>query len=279
MDTKWKELLEVGEIHAIKPVAGGDINDNYQVIAETGEYFLKVQPETDADFFEAEAMGLEKLNKVVNTPTVLKTGETDSDAFLLMTYVEPGNRSNPAELGEQLAQIHRQTADAFGLEEDNYIGSLPQYNGWKADWAEFYIENRLQPQIDFTIQNGYWNANRETQWQRLAEQIRKTYTNIEVEPSLLHGDLWGGNVLFNRENKVTFIDPAVYYGDREVDIAMTKLFGSFDDAFYEAYQKNYPLRDDADERIAWYQLYYLLVHLNVFGTSYLGSIDRILKSY
>lgn len=278
MCLNWESVLAIGKFESITPVAGGDINHNYHVITETGHYFLKCQPNAKTDFFEAEVAGLIELGNIVQTPTVLKVGEVEQAAFLLLTYINQGSSSNPIKLGEQLAKLHQHTGNAFGFEKDNYIGKLKQYNGWQDDWANFYIEKRLQPQINLARKYGYWSDKREDQWQFLRDRISSFFQTEKVMPSLLHGDLWNGNVLFNQKRDPLFIDPAVYYGDRMVDIAMTQLFGGFSTTFYEAYQKNYPFSSHSTERIGWYQLYYLLAHLNMFGSSYLAPIDRILAA-
>jgi protein-ribulosamine 3-kinase len=165
-----------------------------------------------------------------------------------------------------LAKVHRTAAPRFGWQRDNYIGSTPQRNGWCEDWREFWIERRVGPQLELARRNGF----------RVAEPPLGSLDGHRPQPSLLHGDLWSGNAGFTAEGPVIF-DPAVYYGDREADLAMTELFGGFPGTFYEAYHAAWPLEPGYEQRKHLYNLYHLLNHLNLFGGSYLGQVESTLR--
>lgn len=274
-----KELLQalpVERVLEIRPVSGGDINETYKIITAAGDYFLKVQRNANELFFKKEANGLMLLSKAVRTPAVIEIGEIGSDAYLLLEWIDSGPRDDE-KLGAALVSLHSETNNRFGLIGDNFIGKLPQCNKQNEDWASFYIECRLIPQVKMAKGQGLWNLRREKQMTLLMDKITNTYKRLSVIPRLLHGDLWSGNIMFAKNGDPVFIDPAVSYGNREMDIAMTRLFGGFGHSFYERYEELLPLDKDWQERISWYQLYYLLVHLNLFGAGYGSAVDRALQ--
>jgi fructosamine-3-kinase len=231
--------------------------------------------------FDVEANGLRQL-KAMNTiciPDVLKIGESETEAFILMEYI---GQSSPDKLfwetfGRQLAELHQNTSDKFGNDHDNYIGALPQSNVTHDHWADFFVLERLVPLVKMARDDERISQNQ-------AMRFDKLYTKIESffppeKPAFLHGDLWSGNFLCNINGLPVLIDPAVYYGHREMDIAMTKLFGGFDTLFYDAYNRNFPLEKDWKKRIDLCNLYPLLVHLNLFGSSYLSDIESTLRHF
>ncbi|WP_141430785.1 fructosamine kinase family protein [Bacillus sp. 03113] len=277
LSKNWLAELPVAPILLIKPVFGGDINDAYALKTKTGTYFLKVQRQKKVHFFSKEVNGLRLLGKTVRTPEVIDAGEIDEDAFLLLEWIESGSRDDK-KLAVALASLHKQTNELFGFSEDNYLGKLPQYNHPEKDWASFYIHCRLLPQVKMAKEKGLWTLNREKRLTHLVDKIRSTYQTLSATPSLLHGDLWGGNVMFAANGEPVFIDPAVFYGNREMDITMTQLFGGFGPSFYQVYNERYPLDNGWQERVPWYQLYYLLAHLNLFGEGYGAAVDRALNS-
>ncbi|PPL03459.1 fructosamine kinase family protein [Parapedobacter indicus] len=270
-------------IQSIGSVSGGDINRAYRIKTSTGDYFVKVNNDPlAASMFLAESNGLDILRNPLGAAHVPKTflvGNARGEGFLLMEWIDTGNKHDAPQqeaLGRLLASLHRRHADAYGLDHDNFIGPLPQNNGFSSDWTEFFIEQRLQKQLDMADQilDG---TDLHKKFDRLFSRFADLYPC--EPPSLLHGDLWSGNYLVDQLGTPVFIDPAVYYGNREVDIAMTKLFGGFSERFYDAYNETYPLQHGWEERVDLWNLYPLLVHLNLFGRSYLRAIQNNLKQY
>ncbi|HKX39068.1 MAG TPA: fructosamine kinase family protein [Burkholderiales bacterium] len=225
--------------------------------------FLKTKDAGWADAFAAEADGLEALRPHIRVPQVLDRGVQGGKAYLRLEFLHLQGAGNWRAMGQMLAQLHRQAGPRFGWHRDNYIGLAPQSNAWRDDWAEFFAECRLRPQA---AKSG------------LKFSIDKAVALLshKPQPSLLHGDLWSGNAGFTAEGPVIF-DPAVYYGDREADLAMTELFGGFPPEFYDAYDKAFPLAEGYQERKHLYNLYHLLNHLNLFGSGYLGQVEATLR--
>jgi protein-ribulosamine 3-kinase len=230
--------------------------------------FLKTNATQHEDAFAAEADGLQALRAAgVRAPTALKHGVAGDRAYLLLEHLELGGTGDFAALGRMLAGGHRKAGPRFGWHRDNYIGATPQANGWEDNWARFWLERRLQPQLALAKRNGFDLG---------AEPVLDVLEGHDPVPSLLHGDLWRGNAGFTREGPVVF-DPAVYYGDREADLAMTELFGGFPPEFYDAYEAVFPVDRGYEKRKAVYNLYHLLNHLNLFGRSYLGQVRQTLR--
>ncbi|WP_079716153.1 fructosamine kinase family protein [Parapedobacter luteus] len=269
-------------IQRVVPVSGGDINRAYQLQTKSGRYFAKVNDAPQApQMFVAESTGLAMLRQTVGirAPQPFMAGQAHRDAFLLMEWIDAAGKhseAGQAALGRMLAALHSQHRETFGLDHDNFIGRLPQANTPSADWTAFFIGQRLQKQLDIA-QHTYSQAGLRASFDRLFARLGSLYP--QEPPSLLHGDLWGGNYLVDAAGQPALIDPAVYYGHREADIAMTKLFGGFSTHFYAAYHEAYPLQAGWEARMDLWNLYPLLVHLNLFGASYLGAIQRSLKRY
>lgn len=254
-------------------LAGGDISNAYLLTLEDGrQVFLKSHSAPPRNFFRAEASGLDWLRetKTLRIPEVLAV----SDDFLALEYLESAPKSPGFDeaLGHGLAALHRH---APGQVDDNFIGILPQSNTPAGNWVDFYVERRLQVQLRKAIDSGKGPA----EWGVRFERLYRALPNfIPEEPlSRLHGDLWGGNLLIGPQGEPCLIDPAVYSGHREVDLAMMRLFGGFADEVFEAYGEAFPLKPGHEERVPLYQLYPLLVHVNLFGSSYVGSVNRALK--
>jgi fructosamine-3-kinase len=261
------ELQRLLGISAGEPVAGGCIHDCYRVIIGRTARFLKTNGSEFADAFAAEADGLAALGAAgMHVPKPFGHGVAAGRAWLLLEYLDLNGQKDFVALGRMLAAGHRKSGPRFGWQRDNYIGSTPQLNGWGDDWAEFWMQRRIKPQLRLAQRNGFEIPAPST---RLLEQHRP-------EPSLLHGDLWSGNVGFTPGGPVVF-DPAVYYGDREADLAMTELFGGFPRAFYRAYNEAWPLEEGYQRRKHVYNLYHLLNHLNLFGGGYLGEVKATLR--
>jgi protein-ribulosamine 3-kinase len=227
--------------------------------------FRKEAAAERAEAFAAEADGLEALRPHIRVPGVLDLGVKDGKAFILLEHLDLRRGGDYAALGRMLATLHRQTGPRFGWGRDNYIGLAPQQNRWCGDWAEFWRKKRLRPQLDWAARKGF----------TLEMPHLKLLEGHRPQPSLLHGDLWSGNAGFTAEGPVVF-DPAVYYGDRETDLAMTELFGGFPREFYQAYDEAFPLAPGYEQRKHLYNLYHLLNHLNLFGAGYLGQVKETL---
>lgn len=268
---------------AIAPVLGGSINRSYVVTIRSGaRYFLKINESSAREMFAAESEGLAALKaaEAVRVPVIVACGAAAGTAFLLMEFLDMGGRADAAgaRLGRLLARQHSKTADAFGWHRNNTIGSTPQVNAWDEDWVRFFGEQRLGYQLDLACKN-YAGEIRD-RGDALLEKLPHLFDGYCPEPSLLHGDLWGGNWGVTRGGEPVIFDPAVYYGDREADIAMTHLFGGFGTEFYAAYDAAWPLEAGFEIRRDLYNLYHILNHLNLFGDSYLRQagnlIDRLM---
>ena len=261
--------------------AGG--SESYEWPCESGMLFVKVGPLERRAALEAEAAGLSELRgaQALRVPRVLASGATDDAAFLALEWIDaaPADAACERRLGEGLAALHAVTAPRFGWGRDSTIGRTSQTNGWMEEWAEFFRERRLRPQLDLVVQNGFGNLL-DIPGERLMESVQLLLAGHAPRASLLHGDLWGGNWLATAAGEPVIVDPAVYYGDREADVAMTRLFGGFGAAFYRAYEAADPLPAGAALRSELYNLYHVLNHANLFGGGYArqarGMIDRLL---
>lgn len=273
---------EAVKINSFSPLSGGSINEAVKLKTNQGKFFLKWN---DADrfptMFEAEAKGLNLLRKTkeIYIPQVIKAGIVDSTSFLLLEFVEeiPRNQDFWRDFGKSLARLHQHSNTAFGLEHDNYIGSLPQSNQQHRQWTDFFISERLEPQIKMARDGKKINEMHGQRFNKLFQRIEQIFP--KELPALLHGDLWNGNYMGSPEGKVCIYDPAVYFGHREMDLAMTKLFGGFEQEFYEGYEEEYPLEHDWDERVPICNLYPLMVHVNLFGDNYLRAVEETIKKF
>ncbi len=267
-------------LRAYEKIYGGDINETYRLAMSDKDYFIKINSVDKLPMFEIEAESLIRLTKTYSfrIPVVYETGEFEDRSYLLMEYIEHlEDVSNPEDFAQKLVKLHQNTSDKFGLDFDNFIGSLPQYNAFKDNWTDFYIENRLQFQINIARQKRLIPDEMIHRFEYLYNKFPGLLP--QETPSFLHGDLWNGNYFFDLQGKATVFDPAIYYGHREVDLAMMSLFGGFDPKIYEIYNELFPLEAGWKERLKIYQLYPLLVHLNLFGESYLVSINQILADF
>lgn len=258
------------------PLAGGDICQAFLVSLEGREsVFVKTHAGGPAGMFAAEARGLDWLREVgaLRLPQVLAAG----DQFLALEYLKPAPRQKDFDeaLGRGLASLHRHSAPSWGLDHDNFIGPLPQANSPCPQWAEFYAERRLRPQVEMAIASSRAPGH----WSRDFEQLYSVLPGLvpEEPPSRLHGDLWGGNLHTDPMGEPCLIDPAAYAGHREVDLAMMRLFGGFGSRVFDCYHEAYPLREGHQRRIPLYQLYPLLVHVNLFGGGYVSSVENALR--
>lgn len=281
------EILRNDRIH------GGDINDAYKISLSTGEkVFVKTNSIRNAEFFQTESLGLQALSSTgeIGVPQILGIGidERKKMSFLLLEYIEsaPHIRNYWEIFGHQLAEMHKAECQSFikcadhhagyGFSDDNFIGSNPQKNLPKEKWIDFYRECRLQPQ--FEMAEHYFDSGMRKKFIRLLDHL-DSYLREPEFPSLLHGDLWSGNVLCGSDGKAWIIDPAVYVGDFETDLAMTQLFGNFPGTFYAAYSEINSIDKGYSDRKNLYHLYHLLNHLNLFGRMYLSSVVEIVNEY
>ena len=271
-----------------RPVGGGCINHGARVQTPSGPFFLKWNADAGHRFFRVEAEGLAALaaTETVRTPGVVaRSGADDPVPWLLLEWIAPGRAGHAswARLGRELAALHRGGADdtgRWGWPGDNVIGSLPQPNGWADDWGDFWARRRILPLARDLHTRGAISPRQLGVIERAADRAGHLLgpASIADGPSLLHGDLWSGNVLFARGDHPVLIDPAVYIGHREVDLAMCRLFGGFPPRFYAAYAEAWPLNPGHEDRLALYQLYPLLVHARLFGGGYVPSALRAAKS-
>lgn len=269
-------------IKSIRSLSGGDISQAYKISTSKYDYFLKVNEDSNAlAMFQTEVYGLQAVAKTntIKTPSILACDNLEGSSFLLLEYIEsrPPSSEDFKNLGEQLAQLHQRSNNSFGLDQDNFIGRLPQSNTQHKTWIDFYVHERLSPQLEMAKQKDVLQPSECPNRDLIKNRLQPLFQDIK--PSLLHGDLWSGNYLISEDGVPYLIDPAVYYGHNEVDIAMSKLFGGFRQSFYEAYFSVLQPDEFTNSRIEIYQLYYLLVHLNMFGRSYYGSVSAILKKY
>lgn len=284
---QWQSLFSVLREHDVnvsaqdmpRPVGGGDISSAWRIHADNQPVFLKTGSAESYDMFLAEAEGLRELEKAgaIRVPKVLGCVASGNESMLALEWIdfEIAGGDTERKLGVQLAKQHHVCLDRFGWSRDNTIGATPQRNDWSDDWVKFFGEQRLGYQLDLAAKNGY-RGELQIDGRTLLDNLGYFYSEYWPEASLLHGDLWGGNWAAAGGEPVIF-DPAVYYGDRESDIAMTRLFGGFGESFYEAYADAWPMASGHKERILLYQLYHVLNHLNLFGPGYLGRAQDIVR--
>lgn len=249
---------------------GGCINTGYRVTLADGQHcFIKLNQRQYANMFATESAGLQAIRNTatIRVPAPLGHGSYGHYAYLILESIEMHPHGNNHLAGAQLAALHRHSTPQYGWEQDNTIGSTPQHNTWHKDWISFWQQERLGFQLHRAKQNSYPSQAYE-QGLRLQEQLACFFTDYHPIPSLLHGDLWSGNMAYTSNGSPIIFDPAVYYGDRETDLAMTELFGGFDADFYAAYHARWPLDQGYKVRKTLYNLYHILNHFNLFGDGY-----------
>jgi protein-ribulosamine 3-kinase len=271
-------------ITEIKLVSGGCISNACKLDTKSGKnYFLKFNDYTSNDMFLKEANGLREIDKAnaIRVPKVILA----ENSFILLEHIDSSRPSKNffEQFGRKFAEMHSYYSNYFGFYEDNYIGSTDQNNipseNEKYNWMEFYWNKRILFQYRLAESNGYATPELKSKIKKLEHKIDGIFSGSEEKPSLLHGDLWGGNYLTDDNGNACLIDPAVYYGNREADLAMTKLFGGFDNKFYSAYHEAYPLIDGWKFRENIYKLYHVLNHLNLFGGGYYSQVLFLINSY
>ena len=287
--TKWQEIANhISETlgtpfqpKAPSTIGGGCISHAVRLSDGRNSFFVKINGASLHYMFEAEAAGLEELaaTKTIRVPKPVCHGTTNGQSYLVLEFIQTGTQGDARTAGQQLASLHRHYGECFGWKIDNTIGSTPQPNPPTDNWIQFWRMHRLGFQLELAAENGY-----QGQIQSRGELLLELFPALidhNPQPSLLHGDLWGGNIAYDSDGGPLIFDPAVYYGDREAEIAMTELFGGFSSGFYAAYQDSWPLDPGYSERKGLYNLYHILNHLNMFGGGYdsqaLGMINRLLS--
>ena len=263
-------------IEKISPVTGGDICEAFKLQCYTKSYFLKTHQLSMYSMLKAEAISLHALENTntLRVPQVITHGQTNQFSFLLLEYLDLSHSGSHASLGTSLAQLHEHTGEYFGWEQDNWIGATPQPNAKHDEWISFWRNNRLEHQVNLAKKN---RAPRLllSNCERLLSDFEALFRVYSPQPSLLHGDLWSGNFSFHTDGSPVIYDPASYYGDRETDLAMTELFGGFNQEFYRAYEEYSPVDTGYQVRKDFYNLYHVLNHFNLFRGGYAAQAEQL----
>lgn len=269
-------------VKSVSSVGGGSINDAFRFATTSGDFFVKKNVASRyPEMFEKEAKGLKILAAAneIDVPEVLTTTTRENQSFLILDFIQsaPKQHNFWEDFGERLANLHKLSQENFGLDHGNYIGSLQQENNFHNTWSDFFREERLEVQVKLARDQGQIGRETVNGFNRFYGRLEEIFP-IEP-PALLHGDLWSGNFMVNNKGLAVIIDPAVYFGHREMDLAMSQLFGGFDERFYQAYNRSFPLENGWQQRMDYCNLYPLMVHVNLFGGSYLASVKRILSKF
>lgn len=257
---------------------GGCINETHAIKGGGRAYFVKLNAPDKVEMFSAEADGLDEIRRTetIRAPRHVCHGSCPAASWIVLEYMElrPADNTGMRALGRNLARLHRATRDRYGWDRDNTIGATPQINAWADDWIGFWRERRLRFQLGLVASKGY-DGRLIAKGERLVEKLPAFFAGHSPAPSLLHGDLWSGNAAMATGGEPVIYDPAVYYGDREADLAMTELFGGFPRSFYDAYHAEYPLEPGYETRKHLYNLYHVLNHFNLFGGGYGAQAERM----
>lgn len=264
-------------IEHIHPVSGGDVNDAYEIESGGKKYFLLVQPHAKKEFFLPEASGLEDMYEAgVTVPRVYDIGEINEDAYFLISFLEEGKSGSYSDLAKMIAQMHRTYSEngKFGYDYPYQGSQITFDNDWTDSWIELFVERRMDVLRDQIIENKQWDKDQEKTYAKVRDIIIEELSQHESKPSLLHGDLWGGNHMFLTDGEPALFDPHPLYGDREFDIGVTTSFGVYPQEFYQAYQNFYPMAEGYNKRLQFYRLYIFMVHLHKFGGIYESRVDQ-----
>lgn len=277
---QWYRELPLQNIQNITAVSGGDVNQAYRVETSDETYFLLVQQNRAASFYDAEVAGLKAFEEAgVTAPVVIDQGRIGQDVYLLLSYLEEGQSGSQHALGQLVAKLHHthEPQGRFGHPMPFEGGDVQFNNEWTETWSELFINQRMNPLAKTILNRGLWTESDGALFEEVRKIMITSLKQHNSEPSLLHGDLWAGNYMFLTDGRPALFDPAPLYGDREFDLGATKVFGGFDDAFYHAYNEAYPLSEGAHLRIQFYELYLLMVHLVKFGVMYAHSVRRTMN--
>lgn len=274
-------LADEVKIRNISSLAGGCIHHASRLQTDRHSYLLKWNKSAEFHNFSVEKENLKLLNatKTINVPGFFCVEKTTNYAYIILEFIESAKKKINfwENFGGKLALLHQHSNSAFGLEYNNYIGSLPQSNKFNTDWISFFINERLEKQLKLAWKNKLIDLSVSKKFESIYKKLDSIFP-LE-KPSLIHGDLWGGNYTVGPDGYANLFDPATYYGHREIELAFTKLFGGFDQRFYDSYQQTFPLEPGFESRADVYNLYPLLVHVNLFGSSYLRQINLILDKF
>lgn len=261
-----------------RPVGGGCINEAYRIEGDAGVYFVKLNAADGLFMFEAESAGLQELAsaQAIRVPNPMCCGRSAARSYLIMEYIEFAGRGDPEQFGRQLARLHRVHSPVYGWHRDNTIGATTQVNTPASHWIAFWRDHRLGYQLRLAARKGY-GGSLQAKGERLLDAFPALFDDYHPPASLLHGDLWGGNYATDSNGRPVIFDPAVYYGDREADLAMTELFGGFNSRFYDAYNESYALDAGYATRKTLYNLYHVLNHLNLFGGGYGAQAEHMMS--
>lgn len=265
-----------------RQISGGSINKALKVVSSEGEFFVKHNSNNlFPAMFEKESLGLKLLRNTqyISVPDLITFGNIDNETFLILELIESANKSVDFwdDFAKSLTELHKTTNKKFGLNHNNYIGSLDQVNDWKDNWSDFFRDNRLEIQLKMARDSNLVDNSIVKAFAKFYLRLDEIFPN--EKPALLHGDLWSGNFMVGNNGKAYLIDPAVYYGHREMDLGMSQLFGGFSSEFYNSYNKYFPLEKGWQKRVDYCNLYPLMVHVNLFGSSYLSSIKSIISRF
>lgn len=260
-------------------ISGGSINNAFRVSDDKEAFFVKTNRQQLAYMFEAEAHALELLYQAcsIKVPEPVAHGIADHESFLVLSWLQLSGQPKAEMFGQQMARLHQHTIDKFGFDIDNTIGSTPQLNQWSDDWVDFWQKQRLGYQLELANKNGFGHRLYDLGL-TLAEKTPQFFQSYQPRASLLHGDLWGGNWSGDENGQPVVFDPASYYGDRETDLAMMELFGHPGQRFFDAYNDIYPLDTGYRVRKNFYNLYHILNHANLFGSSYAMQAENMMES-
>jgi protein-ribulosamine 3-kinase len=277
----YKSLGPFAQLKSASLVAAGTHNQGVRLESSEGVFFLKLNFDHEKNILPTEAEGLETLRKstFLKVPQTYGFGRIGDYNYLLSEFIPSGRYQLDywENLGIGLAHLHLTHSKEFGFEKDNYIASLPQKNHQSESWVDFFIQQRLEPLLGKAYFDKLIPLEFLKKFQTIYSKLESIFPN--EKPSLLHGDLWSGNVISNFSGQPCLIDPAIYFGHREMDLAFSRLFGGFDSRFYDSYESILPLEPGFEARMGVYNLYPLLVHLNLFGTAYLPGIERIINRF
>ncbi len=270
-------LGEMTEVEWVRNLSGGDINHAALIRSGNTNWFLKYHPHASSDMFATEAQALTEISDqgCIRVPSPIALGDDRGTVWLVLEYLELTSTGPASQLGERLAAMHSVRYERYGWVRNNYIGSTPQDNARADNWALFWRDRRLKPQLAMAEAHGF-GGQLLNNGDRLLDSMDQLMDGHQPAASLLHGDLWAGNKAFTHDGQAVIFDPASYHGDRETDIAMTELFGGFEPAFYAAYEAHSPLPDAYHLRRNLYNLYHLLNHLNLFGQAYLSRCENMI---
>jgi fructosamine-3-kinase len=285
--TVWKQVEQDISTHLGRAfriidkhtIGGGSINNAHRISDSKESFFVKMNRQQLGYMFEAEMRALDELNNTqcIKVPQPVSCGVFGHESYIIMSWIDISGNPDGSIFGGQLAALHKVTATQFGFDIDNTIGSTPQLNQWSNDWLNFWGKQRLVYQLDLARNNGHGHRLYDLGL-KLKDNMGLFFSNYQPQPSLLHGDLWSGNWGADEKGNPVIFDPAIYYGDRETDLAMMELFGHPGQKFFSAYNEHFPLHEGYSVRKNFYNLYHILNHANLFGSSYASQAENMMES-